>query len=390
MANSAQMRRSAARQRPRIGAFRLVPRAKRIAANGSGGEHPAMFYGEFARLVCDVSMALKLLRSLLHIALTLLGVSVVVFVLMRVVPGDPVAMMIPPGASSEDIAHLRAFYGLDRSIPEQFAVWLGKAVQGDFGTSISLKQEVLALILERLPATLELTSTALALAVVAGGLLGLSAAIGSGRWWASLIDAVAASCQAIPDFLWGLVFILLFGVVWMWMPISGRVDPAIRFDAHTNFYFVESLLRGRWDVTASVFMHSLAPAVALAMPVSAMIARVLRASVQEALSSDYVLLARLKGQSGARVLWIDALPNAITPTLQLTGVQFAFMLGGTVLIERLFSYPGIGGLAINAVVARDLPLIQGIVLTFALLFVLINLVVEMLTLALNPRLRSVT
>jgi len=349
-----------------------------------------MFYGEFARLVCDVSMALKLLRSLLHIALTLLGVSVVVFVLMRVVPGDPVAMMIPPGASSEDIAHLRAFYGLDRSIPEQFAVWLGKAVQGDFGTSISLKQEVLALILERLPATLELTSTALALAVVAGGLLGLSAAIGSGRWWASLIDAVAASCQAIPDFLWGLVFILLFGVVWMWMPISGRVDPAIRFDAHTNFYFVESLLRGRWDVTASVFMHSLAPAVALAMPVSAMIARVLRASVQEALSSDYVLLARLKGQSGARVLWIDALPNAITPTLQLTGVQFAFMLGGTVLIERLFSYPGIGGLAINAVVARDLPLIQGIVLTFALLFVLINLVVEMLTLALNPRLRSVT
>ncbi len=333
-------------------------------------------------------MLSRVLRSLLHIALTLLGVSVVVFVLMRVVPGDPVAMMIPPGASAEDIARLRAFYGLDRSIPEQFAVWLANAVRGDFGTSISLKQDVLSLVLDRLPATLELGSTALALAVIAGGTLGICAAAGSGRWWASMIDAVAASCQAIPDFLWGLVFILLFGVLWMWMPISGRMEPTIQFDAHTGFYFFESALRGRWDVTASVFLHSLAPAIALAMPVSAMIARVLRASVQEALSSDYVLLARLKGMPGARVLWVDALPNAITPTLQLTGVQFAFMLGGTVLIERLFSYPGIGGLAINAVVARDLPLIQGIVLTFALLFVLINLAVEILTLAINPRLRS--
>lgn len=335
------------------------------------------------------SMILKNFRSLLHIVLTLLGVAVVVFVLMRVVPGDPVAMMIPPGASTDDIARLRAFYGLDRSIPEQFVVWLGNAVRGDFGTSISLKQDVVSLILERLPATLELSSTALLLAVLVGSLLGLSAAAGTGRWWASMIDGVAASCQAIPDFLWGLVFILLFGVIWMWMPISGRMDPIIQFDARTGFFFIESLLRGRWDVTASVFLHSLAPAIALAIPVSAMIARVLRASVQEALSSDYVRLARLKGQSGARVLWVDALPNALTPTLQLTGVQFAFMLGGTVLIERLFSYPGIGGLAINAVVARDLPLIQGIVLTFAMLFVLVNLVVELLTLALNPRLRSV-
>lgn len=333
-------------------------------------------------------MILKPLRSLLHLAMTLLGVAVVVFVLMRVVPGDPVAMMIPPGASADDIARMRAFYGLDRSIPAQFAVWLAHAVRGDFGTSISLRQDVVTLILERLPATLELGMTALLLAVVVGGLLGLGAAAGAGRWWASVIDGVAASCQAIPDFLWGLVFILLFGVIWMWLPISGRLDPLIRFEPHTGFYFIESLLRGRWDVTFSVFLHSLAPAIALAMPVSAMIARVLRASVQEALAADYVLLGRLKGQSAARVLWVDALPNALTPTLQLTGVQFAFMLGGTVLIERLFSYPGLGGLAINAVVARDLPLIQGIVLTFALLFVSINLVVELLTLALNPRLRS--
>jgi ABC-type dipeptide/oligopeptide/nickel transport system permease component len=333
-------------------------------------------------------MLKKIVRSLQSIAVTLLGVSIVVFVLMRVVPGDPVAMMIPPGASQEDVSRLRAFYGLEKSIPEQFVVWFGNAIQGNFGTSISLKQPVLPLVLDRLPATLELGFAALTLAMVAGGALGLASASGAGRWWASLIDAAAASFQAIPDFLWGLVFILLFGVVWMWIPISGRLDPTIQFDARSGFYFFESILRGRWDVTGSVFLHSLAPAIALAMPVSAMIARVLRGSIQEALSSDYVLLARLKGMSGTRVLWVDALPNAITPTLQLAGVQFAFMLGGTVLIERLFSYPGIGGLAINAVVSRDLPLIQGIVLIFALLFVTINLAVEMLTLAINPRLRS--
>lgn len=329
------------------------------------------------------------LRRALQVALTLLGVSVVVFVLIRVVPGDPVAMMIPPGAGPEDIARLRAFYGLDRSIPEQYGLWLLRALHGEFGTSISLRQDVLSLIAQRLPATLELGTTALAFAVVAGGLAGIVSAAADGRWLSSLIDGIAALVQAVPDFLWGLVFILLFGVFWMWLPISGRVDPMLQFHAASGFLFFESLLRGRWDVTVSVFQYSIAPALALALPVAAIIARVLKASMREALAADYVLLARLKGLSLPRVLLAEALPNAVTPALQITGVQFAFLLGGTVLIERIFSYPGIGSLAINAVVARDLPLIQGVVLTFALLFILINLCVDGLTLALNPRLRNV-
>lgn len=328
------------------------------------------------------------MRRALHIALTLLGVSLVVFVLIRVVPGDPVAMMIPPGAGPEDIARLRAFYGLDRSIPEQYGLWIVRALQGEFGTSISLRQDVLSLIAGRLPATLELGFTALAFAVAAGGLAGIVSAAAHGRWASSAIDGVAALVQAVPDFLWGLVFILLFGVLWMWLPISGRVDPLLAFQPHTGFLFFESLLRGRWDVTASVFAHSVAPALALALPVAAIIARVLKASMREALSADYVLLARLKGLPAVRVLLAEALPNALTPALQITGVQFAFLLGGTVLIERLFSYPGIGSLAINAVIARDLPLIQGVVLTFAVLFIAINLCVDALTLALNPRLRG--
>ena len=327
-------------------------------------------------------------RRAVSIVVTLLGVSVVVFVLMRVVPGDPVAMMIPPGAGPDDIARLRAFYGLDRSIPEQYGLWLVRAVQGEFGTSISLRQNVLSLIGQRLPATLELGVAALALAVLAGGVAGVVSAATHGTWVSSFIDGVAALVQAIPDFLWGLVFILLFGVVWMWLPISGRMDPLIQFESRTGFVFVESLVRGRWDVTWSVFQYSIAPALALALPVAAIIARVLKASMREALAADYVLLARLKGLSVTRVLLAEALPNALTPALQITGVQFAFLLGGTVLIERLFSYPGIGSLAINAVIARDLPLIQGVVLTFAVLFFIINFCVDAMTLALNPRLRS--
>lgn len=328
------------------------------------------------------------LATLVQVMLTLWGVSLVVFVLMRVVPGDPIAMMIPPGASQADIRHLRAFYGFDSSIAQQYLIWLSQAMRGELGTSISLKLPVLELIGARLPATLELGFTAICMAVGLGGLAGVASAAAHGRWISSVIDSISAVVQSIPDFLWGLIFILFFGVVWMWLPISGRLDPLIEFDALTPFIFFESLVRARFDVTASVFTHSVAPATALALPVAAVITRVLKASMQEALASDYVLLARIKGLGGIRVLLQEALPNAITPTLQLTGVQFAFLLGGTVLIERLFSYPGIGSLAINAVISRDLPLIQGLVLTFALMFIVINRLVDRVTVWLNPRLRS--
>ncbi len=329
-----------------------------------------------------------LLKRLLLTVPTLFGVALVVFILMRVVPGDPIAMMIPPGASPDDISRLRAFYGLDKSIFSQFMIWLREAASGHFGTSITFNQDVMSLIADRLPATLELGSVAMLLACGLGGAAGVLSAAWHGHWLASLIDSGAAIIQSIPDFLWGLMFILLFGVLLPWLPISGRLDPMLSQDAGTGFVLGTNLLRARFDVVGSILTHMLAPALALALPVAAMVARVLKASMQEALASDYVMLARLKGLSGIRVLLAEALPNAVTPTLSLSAVQFAFLLGGTVLIERLFSYPGIGSLAITAVVARDLPLIQAVVLTFAVLFIAINLAVDGLIVALNPRLRG--
>jgi peptide/nickel transport system permease protein len=329
-----------------------------------------------------------LLQRLLLAIPTLLGVALVVFVLMRVVPGDPIAMMIAPGASPQDIAALRALYGLERSIPEQFLIWLREVAGGRFGTSITFRQDVMLLIGERLPATLELGTVAMLLACVLGGVAGVLSAARHGRWLSSLIDSLAAIVQSIPDFLWGLMLILLFGVLLPWLPISGRLDPVMSQEAGTGFLLAGNLLRGRFDIVASILEYMVAPALALALPVAAMLARVLKASMQEALASDYVMLARLKGLSGVRVLLAEALPNAVTPTLSLSAVQFAFLLGGTVLIERLFSYPGLGSLAISAVVGRDLPLIQAVVLTFAVLFIAINLAVDGLVVLLNPRLRG--
>lgn len=328
-----------------------------------------------------------LLRRLLWAIPTLIGVAVVVFVLMRVVPGDPIAMMLPPGATADDVGRLRALYGLDAPIAKQFVVWIGDVARGNFGTSISLREGVGSLVLGRLPATLELVTCALLIACVLAIVAATSAAYFRGRWPELAVDGVVGVVLAIPDFLWGLLFILVLGVLLPLLPISGRIDPTLDFTPTTGFYLVEALLRLRLDVAANIAKHLLLPAMALALPLAAALTRVLKGSLLEAMNQDYVTLARAKGYSMSRILWRVALRNALIPTVTLTGVQFSFLIGGTVLIEYLFSYPGIGNLSIAAVSQRDLPLIQGLVLMFAVLFMATNLLVDMTYALLNPRVR---
>jgi ABC-type dipeptide/oligopeptide/nickel transport system permease component len=330
-------------------------------------------------------IALAVLRRLLVALATLAGVAIVVFVLLRVVPGDPVAMMISPGASAADIAALRAHYGLDGSLLSQFAVWVRYALRGDFGTSISLHRDVLALLGERLPATLELATAALEFAVILGGAVAIVGAMARRTWLESVIDAVNGLLLAIPDFVWALALVLVFGVVWPLLPLTGRVDPSVGAGMTTPFYLIESLLR--FDVFFDLLKHLALPTLALGLPLAAVIARVLKGALNEAMAQDYVLLARLKGMSELRLVLQEALRNAIGPTLALTGVQFTFLIGGTVIIERIFAYPGIGNMAIEAVINRDLPLIQGLVLAFAVIFILINIAVDLLVALFNPRLR---
>ena len=320
-------------------------------------------------------------------AVTLCGVATIVFVLLRVVPGDPIAMMISPGATPADIAALRAHYGLDASLPVQFLVWIGGLLRGDFGTSISLHRNVLEILGERLPATLELAAASLIFAAMLGGAVAVFATLMSESALAPMIDAVNGLFLAVPDFIWAFALVLLFGVLLPVLPLSGRIDPSIGERFVTPFYLLESLLTLRFAAALDLLRHMILPTLALGLPLAAVITRVLKESLREAMVQDYVLLARLKGMSNLRLVLQEALRNALAPTLALTGVQFTFLIGGTVIIERIFAYPGIGNMAVDAVINRDLPLIQGLALAFGALFIIVNLIVDLLVALSNPRLR---
>ncbi len=296
-------------------------------------------------------------------------------------------MMLPPGAGEEDIIRLKALYGYDKSIPEQFLIWVRGILAGGFGTSITTRQPVLSLVLGRLPATLELSVMALVMAIAIGGMLALTGTRHRGQKAEALIDVTNGVSLSVPDFLWGLLFILLFGVLWPVFHISGRVSPALGLPFVTNFYLFESLVRLRFDIWLDLVSHMFMPALALAIPLAAIIAQLLKQSLKETMHLDYVTLARTKGYSENYVILREALPNAVLPTLTLVGVQFTFLIGGTIIIERLFSYEGLGNMAIDAVINRDLPLIQGIVILFAVIFTTVNLLVDLTYALLNPRLR---
>jgi ABC-type dipeptide/oligopeptide/nickel transport system permease component len=328
-----------------------------------------------------------IIRRLVLVPPTLFGVAAIVFVLLRVVPGDPTAMMIPPGASEADIVRLRMLYGLDQPILQQFGTWLSQVASGDFGRSISVRQSVLGLMLRRLPATIELALLAASIAFVIGVLAALAGILLRGRRAEWAVDGGVGVLLAIPDFLWALILLLLFGVLVPWLPISGRIDPQMEIDLHSNFYLTESLLTGRFDLASALLHHMILPALALALPFAAIIARLLKASLMEAEDQEYAQIARARGYSRPAILLNEVLPNALIPTVALGGVQVTLLLSGTVLVERIFSYEGIGNMAIDAVINRDFPLIQGLVLTFAVMFIALNFVVDLVVTLLDPRLR---
>jgi ABC-type dipeptide/oligopeptide/nickel transport system permease component len=329
-----------------------------------------------------------LLKRLLLALPTLLGVVVVVFVLLRVVPGDPIAMMTTSESTPADIARLRHDYGLDRPIPVQFARYLSQLLHGDFGVSISLGQDVTRLVLERFPATLELAVTALMLGGSCGLALALAATYWEGGWVETLTDGFNAISLAVPEFLWGLILILVFAVFVPLLPISGRRDPSRAIALGSEFYLFEALLRGDFRLVGDLLQHLLLPAAALALPMVAMVARILKASLQVELAKDYILFGRIKGFSRLWVLIRQALPNAMIPTVTALGVHFIFLVGGTVLVELIFAYPGIGNLLYGAAVNRDLPLIQGITIAFAALLIGLNLAVDVVCGLIDPRVRQ--
>jgi len=295
-------------------------------------------------------------RRLAHAILTVLAVSLLVFGLLQM-SGDPATAMLPMEATAADVAKLRADLGLNRPIAEQYVLFLSRAVRGDFGFSYRHRQGAMSIVIERIPATLELAGAALAVSLALAIPMGMLGAWKRGSWIDQAAMMVAVTGQSMPTFWMGLMLILIAAVTLRWLPASGG-----------------------GDVRALIL-----PAVTLGANMAGITARLLRSSLLEVLSKDYVRVARAKGLVERTVLWHHALRNAALPVVTMVGLQIAYLLAGAIIVETVFAYPGMGLLVIQAITAHDFPVVQAFVLVFTLMVVLVNLAVDLLYTRLDPR-----
>lgn len=333
------------------------------------------------------TVAKLIARRLLAAVPILLVVSALLFCVLRLLPVDPAAMSLPPTATIAEIEAKRREMGLDKPLPAQYLIWLKAALRGDFGRSIVFGRDAGSLVVSTLPATIELAGGAMVVAAVLGVGGGLFLFHLRGRWLESVADLVSILLLSIPEFLWGLILLFVFGVVLHALPFTGEVSPGLPQPHITGFVLLDSLLIGRFDIFLSACRHLILPVLALGLAFSPAIMRVLRSSLFDVYHEDYIAQARLRGLSEGQILLGHALKNAMLPTLTLTGVQFGILFSGTLLVEVIYSYPGMGNLMVDAVRNADLPLIQAIGLTYCVVVLLINTLVDSLYVMLNPKLR---
>jgi len=308
-----------------------------------------------------------LLRRLLATLPVLAIVAVLVFAMLRLTPGDPAAVLAGDAATTEQIARIRSGLGLDRSIPEQFAIWAGRMLSGDLGESFYYKTKVTDLIGQRLEPTLSLAAITITIAVLVAVPLGVLAAWRFGGWLDRGLMAFSVLGFSIPIFVLAYLLIWLVSLQLGWLPVQGyqRLEGGV----------------GPW------LRHLLLPSITLSVIYIALIARVTRASVLETLGEDYIRTARAKGLGEGRVLVRHALANAAVPIATVIGIGIALLIGGVVVTESVYAIPGLGRLTVDAVLARDFPTIQGVILLFSFAYVLINLLVDVSYLFLDPRIR---
>ena len=334
-----------------------------------------------------IKAVLKLIaRRLLAAIPILLIVSALLFCLLRLLPIDPATMSLPPTATIAEVESKRREMGLDLPLPRQYLIWLKEVLQGDFGRSIHFQREAGAMVAATLPATLELAASAMVLVAILGIGGGLLMFRMRNSFFESVLDTGSILLLSIPEFLWGLILLFLFGVTFQLLPFTGRVSPGLSQPHITGFLLLDAMMVGRFDIFVSACQHLILPAVALALAFSPAIMRVLRSSLFDVYHEDYIEQARLRGLSERRILVGHALKNAVLPTLTLAGVQFGFLFSGTLLVEVIYSYPGMGNLMVDAVRNADLPLIQAVGLTYCIVVLLINTVVDSLYIVLNPKL----
>lgn len=327
------------------------------------------------------------LKRLLALLPVLALVLVVVFSLSRAIPGDPAIAILGPGASNQQIAALRQQLQLDASAPSQFFSYVAGLAHGDMGNSLKSGRPVASEILERLPATLELSAAAMLIALLLGVPAGVWAALRHNSGVDHAIRVLSLCGVSMPAFLLALILQLIFSIYLGWLPISGRLSPYIVSDPITGFALLDGMLAGHLDESWDALRHLLLPACVLAAFLAATVARFVRNAMIEVMGEDFIRTARAKGLAEQAVVFGHGLRNALLPAITVLGLSFAEMLGGAILTETVFSWPGIGRMMFDAIRNRDYPVIQGATLVFALLFVLTSLAVDLLYGVLDPRLR---
>jgi dipeptide transport system permease protein len=334
-----------------------------------------------------------LLQKLATLVPTVLGVTVLAFALIRLIPGDPIEIMVGE-RRLDPAAHaaLMAQMGLDQPLPTQYFSYVKQLLQGDMGKSLVTREAVSAEFAVLFPATLELAGAALLLALCVGLPLGVAAALKRGSWFDQLVMATATLGNSMPVFWWGLILIMFFSVGLQWTPVSGRIGIEFDVDPVTGFMLVDSALaswRGQESgAFTSALLHLALPAVVLGTIPMAVVARMTRSSMLEVLREDYMRTARSKGLAPTRVVVHHGLRNALIPVVTVLGLQVGSLLGGAVLTETIFSWPGIGKWLIDAIGRRDYPVVQAGILVSALVFITVNLVVDLLYGVVNPRMRG--
>lgn len=334
-------------------------------------------------------MAMFVLKRSLLLLLMLFGLVTVMFVISHVAPGDPARVAAGPDATEEMVQTLRQEFGLDRPLPVQFWIYLKDAAQGDLGRSIRTTRDVTADLLRYFPATFELVLFAMVLAVGLGVPLGMLAAVFRDRWADHGIRLLSVSSVALPMFWLGLLLQLFIALHLGWLPLGGRVGLlTLTPEPITHLLLVDSLLRGQIDVFREALSHIVLPAIALSAPALAAIIRVNRAEMIEVLHQDYILAARAHGIGRLRIVVVYALRNAMMPTLAMIGLRYGWMLGGTVLVEGVFDWPGIGLYAVQSAIYSDFQPVMGATLLIGLNFMLANFLIDLAYGWIDPRLRE--
>ena len=315
-------------------------------------------------------------------------VTLVLFVLLRVAPGDAADLLVPDEASDEEVARIRERWGLDRPILEQYMRFLVNVVRLDFGRSYRYGEDVFQLILERLPATIELALMALTIAALIAIPMGILAALRKGTIIDGAVSLVAITGVSTPTFWLGILLVLLLSAELNLLPSAGRLPYGIVVPHVTGIYLLDAMLAGRFDLLGLIASYVALPALTLAFNMIGIIARITRSAIIDVAQEEFITTAVAKGLTRGAIIRRHLLPNAAVPIVTIIGLELGVLISGSIIVEVVFSWPGLGTLLFQAISVRDIPLTTGIVVTYTTLFIVINVIIDVIYFLVDPRIRA--